>query len=151
MQKLEILNHVKGALSARIAEAELELASLRASQRTDTKSSAGDKHETSRAMAQLEIERQLERISGARSLLDLAGKVVLDRACDEVGFGNLVKTSAGLYFLAVGFGRVDLDLDTAAICYCISMQSPIGLALKGLAVGAAFEFQGRSVRIESIE
>jgi len=149
MEKLEILNHVKGALSARIAEAEAELASLRASQRTDTKSSAGDKHETSRAMAQLEIERQLERISGARSLLDLAGKVVLDRACDEVGFGNLVKTSEGLYFLAVGFGRVELD--TTSTCYCISMQSPIGSALKGLAVGAAFEFQGRSVRIESIE
>lgn len=147
MDKLDILDHIKGDLLARIKEADAELASLQTSQRSDTKSSAGDKHETSRAMAQLEIERQLERIAGARALLDLADKVVLDRACDKIGFGNLVTTSTGLYFVALAFGRVVLQGKT---CYCISLQSPIGTALKGLSKGEGFEFQGRTVLVEHI-
>ena len=151
--KVDILERLKAALRAQVAEIEQQLVSLRGSQRTDTKSSAGDKHETGRAMVQLEIERALVQLSRVNEQLVSVEQVVVDRARDRVGFGNLVGTSAGTYFVAVGFGRLTTSGDAARTAatepvYCVSLESPVGQALLGSAVGDAVEFQERTLTVE---
>lgn len=151
--KVGVLKRLKAALLDQVAEVEQQLESLRGSQRADTKSSAGDKHETGRAMVQLEIERALVQLSRVNEQLASVEQVVVDRARDRVGFGNLVGTSAGTYFVAVGFGRLPASDDAARTAakepvYCVSLDSPVGQALLGSAVGAAVEFQGRNLTVE---
>jgi hypothetical protein len=111
---------------------------------SEGKSSAGDKHETGRAMIQLEREKlaqQRERNDQDIKTLDaLKNKTTTV----HIAPGALVNTSLASYFLAVpadAFSHNDKKI------YCISPQSPIGQLLLGKKAGDSFSFRGNSIKV----
>lgn len=111
---------------------------------SEGKSSAGDKHETGRAMIQLEREKlaqQRERNDQDIKTLDaLKNKTTTV----YIAPGALVNTSLASYFLAVpadAFSHNDKKI------YCISPQSPIGQLLLGKKAGESFSFRGNSIKV----
>ena len=124
-------------LTERIADLKNRIAAITESRNSETKSSAGDKYETSRAMMQMEEDKvmaQLELAKQMQSQLRQLDPTVKD---DTIRLGSLVKTRARNYYLSIGLGKLVLD---KTIYYSISTDSPIGKLLLGNEKGVTIVF-----------
>ena len=142
--KAALLAQLLQHLEQNIAETEQAIASAKESRDNESKSSAGDKYETGRAMMQIELEnngRQLEKSRLAKQeLLQLD----LLETHSVAGPGSLVYTNEGTYFISIGFGKLELEEQPY---YAISLASPIGQALKQAKVGDRVSFQGKVLEV----
>lgn len=114
----------------------------------ETKSSAGDKYETSREMIQQDLDRlrrQLEEAGKDRLILTEIEN--LNSGSKQIKAGSLVETDQGIYFIAVGVGKVSIEGKTV---FAVSLQSPIAQRLMGKQVGGVLEFNGKSQLIHQI-
>ncbi len=103
---------------------------------SETKSSAGDKHETGRAMLQLEMEKASQQLAGINQMKMLLSKLSLETSL-VAKLGSLIITDNTNYFLAISAGEIKIN-DT--IYYAISPSSPIGRLLLGKKVGDTVNF-----------
>ncbi len=145
--KRECTRHIAQHIDAKIQVAKAELNSLIASKNSDTKSSAGDKHETGRAMMQLEVDNaqsQLGKVQKQKQ--DLAGISTVSTS-ESVAAGSLVATNQGLFFISVGIGKLDQEGHTF---YAISLGSPLGQALHHRKIGDRFLFMGKEYTVEGV-
>lgn len=124
----------------RMEQVEAGIADARASAQSDTKSSAGDKHETSRAMAQLEIEKQQVSLGNLLAMQDVLQRLDPTRTNTRMGEGALVRTDSGLFYVAVGLGRIVV---AGQEVHVISPQAPLMAVLKGVDIGGSALFNGR--------
>ncbi|XLS29109.1 3-oxoacyl-ACP synthase [Flavobacteriaceae bacterium M23B6Z8] len=111
---------------------------------SETKSSAGDKHETGRAMLQLEREktgRQLAEIEREQQLLS---KISSETLNSLVRPGSLVITSQANYYISISAGKLEKD---GIIYYAVSPLAPIAQVLTGNKVGGEIVFQGKTIQI----
>lgn len=104
---------------------------------SESKSSAGDKYETGRAMAQLERDRNAQLLAGALQLDRDLQQVVVDKTYKSVQPGSVVTTNRGTYFVSIGAGKLSLQ---GTDYFAVSAGSPIALALAGQKVGAVTTF-----------
>jgi transcription elongation GreA/GreB family factor len=131
----------------RIAVLEAQLQSIQEARNNETKSTAGDKHETGRAMMQIEEKNHQAQLAEARRVQDALRHIDPSRHSDRIGPGSLVQTPNGTYFIAIGLGKVQLE---AGLFYCVSAGSPIAQALSGKQAGDAVAFNGRKLVIEGV-
>ena len=105
---------------------------------SESKSSAGDKHETGRAMIQLEREKLgvqlLETESNYRKILTLKN----NQSSIIVGIGSLVTMNKANYYIAIPLGLCVLGDKSY---YCISPESPVGKLLLGKKLGEIINFK----------
>lgn len=104
---------------------------------SETKSSAGDKHETGRAMLQLEMEKASQQLIGINEMKATLAKINLDSSVN-VKLGSLIITNNAHYFLAISAGEIKIENQ---VYYAISPISPIGRLLLGKRVGDSFNFK----------
>lgn len=145
--KSQLLEHLKNHLDARMQGALAAMQSAQSSANEETKSSAGDKYETGRAMAQIERDRHAQlydQIRQERSVLD---RIDPDFQFQRVGLGTLVKTTTGYFFVSVSVGLVEIE-KTKIIA--VSPQSPLGASLMGKQAGDSFMFQQKKCNIEEV-
>lgn len=84
------------------------MASNQKSLESETKSSAGDKHETGRAMLQLEMEKASQQLLFVEQMKDILRKIDIEDRSNSAIQGSLVITTSGKYFLAIGLGTVNI-------------------------------------------
>jgi hypothetical protein len=114
---------------------------------SETKSSAGDKHETGRAMLQLEMEKASQQFSSISSKQEVLQKIDIQKK-NEIGkLGSLVVTSQGSYFLAISIGLIALDTKDY---FVISPSSPIGKLLLVKIKGETFMFNNKKIQVLKI-
>jgi transcription elongation GreA/GreB family factor len=145
--KVSIIQHLREILQKRINDLSTEIANAQAAANEETKSSAGDKYETGRAMSQLNIEmfgRQQEQLFNEIAVVERIDSQVLSQS---VGLGTLVNTSMGIFFVSVGAGKVTVDGQTIM---AISPQSPVGVLLLNRKAGDVFSFRGQNISILDI-
>lgn len=145
--KHNLINHLLDDFNDKIERLQLAINSIKDSRDSNTKSSAGDKYETGRAMAQIEldnVERQLQQTLHLKN--DLL-KIDVSKPYTQVDYGALVQTQAGYYLLAIGLGIVKVGNQPF---YCISSSSPIGKALLGKHPGDIFTFRDTQFTIIAI-
>ena len=121
--------------------------SAKESAQNESKSSAGDKHETGKSLMQLEQEnnaQHLNKMLGLKRVIPILKSYV---NTNRVAMGSLVDTSQGLYFLAMGIGVVDLPKQKV---FVISPTSPVGKMLNGKMVGDEVKLNGKSIIIKEI-
>ena len=107
------------------------------SRNSDTKSSAGDKFETSREMAQIEISKiEKEIIKTQQLITDLTSKS-----------SQLIITDKGAFLISIPFGKLVV---TSTEVYCISNSAPITKQLLNTEVSANFEYRGVAYNILNI-
>lgn len=124
------------------------IAESREAANSETKSSAGDKYETTREMMQAEIERLGQQVDEVAKLRE--GLYATERALPgtEATLGSMVKTNRATYFLAVGLGKVVIS---GIEVFVISTASPIGQLLLGKTVGEQIVFNGVTQQILEVE
>lgn len=126
MNKSEILKVIHDKLSEKIAQLEHLIAETRAAN-NETKSSMGDKYETSREMVQQEINNlQVQLNENLRAKNSL--KLINTNLHQTVGLGSLVETDQGLFYIAVSLGSVEHDQRKI---FLISPESPLAKAMTG--------------------
>ncbi len=134
-------------LAERIKYAEAGVAEAMEAGRSDTKSSAGDKHETGRAMAQLELEKQQAALGHLLILVRAFRGIDPDRRHFHIERGALIQMEQGLFYVVVALGKVQVkDHDVMVI----SPESPLLAALVPMNVGELREFKGTSYRLIDI-
>lgn len=145
--KNELFLFCQAYVSKRIHRLTKQLDGLKASLGSETKSSAGDKHETGRAMLQLEQEKLGKQLHEAETLHRVLQQVPKDRKPEKAALGSLVTTDKNRYYIAVSAGKHEVD---DWIVYCISASTPIGKLMLGKQVGDEFLFNGVRQRILEI-
>ncbi len=113
----------------------------------ETKSSAGDKHETSRAMAQLETEKLTNQLTEALKLLTVLAKVNLSTNNKTIALGSLVVTNKNNFYISISLGKLTIDNETI---FAISTLSPIGKLLLTKKEGTTFNFNSKNYTISKI-
>ena len=147
MQKPALIAHLNAMLAAKASDLATEIAATLEARNSDTKSSAGDKHEVSRAMVQQELDQLETQLAKVQMMQQELARVPLDRVYEHAGFGSLVNTDQSNYFIAVGLGAVEVDGER---CFAVSLASPIGQALKDKKAGDAVDFNGKRITVEKI-
>lgn len=120
---------------------------LQESLTTETKSSAGDKHETGRAMLQLEREKAGQQLAEIENVKNALAQINIKKVSETVILGSLVYTSQFNYFIAISAGLLKVDSETF---YAISPQTPMGQLLLGKCVGDRVDFRKQIIVVEEI-
>ena len=118
----------------------------RESSKEETKSSAGDKYETARAMIQQEIDKysmQLHDAEKQKALL--SGLPVTEDSI--IRNGSLILTNKGNFFISISLGQLTIDNKNY---FAISSASPIGAILLNKRKGDTFQFRGNEYQIENV-
>jgi hypothetical protein len=92
----------------------------------ETKGSVGDKHETGRAMAQLEVEKASKILNETKQMSSILQLLKPEKTKMKAELGALVETDLGIFYLSTGIGKIEIDNQ---IVFCIGMNSPIGKSL----------------------
>ena len=142
--KEQIRSQLIAGLDEKITLLHKEIASTQESRNADTKSSAGDKYETGRAMAQMELEKNQATLSRTIKLRKELLMMDLEKKFDKVEFGSLVFTKQGNYLISFGLGKITVSKQDY---YAISLGSPIGKALYQKSAGDIVVFQGREILV----
>ena len=133
MNKSDYLNITKEVLFEKINVIEEALKDTQSSANSDTKSSAGDKHETSRAMAHIENERLAGQLANLQAQLDVLYKINPEISSEKVSFGSVVKTETNTFFISTGLGKIE---NNGNPFFAIASNSPIGMKMIGKKIGA---------------
>lgn len=131
----------------RIDTARQAMESAQESANSESKSSAGDKYETGRAMAQLERDRHAQLLAEARKMAQELTRLNVNRDYDTVQPGSLVATDRGTFFISISAGKLTSDgLD----CFAVSPASPVAAALTGHWAGETITFNKVAYQILSV-
>lgn len=111
------------------------------------RSTAGDKHDTERAMVQLEQEKLGKQLLQVDLLKPVLEKIKIGASSEKIALGSWVVTNTASYFIAVSAGAYTTNGSTV---FCISPKSPIGQELLGKAVGESIMFRDEEQHILEI-
>jgi transcription elongation GreA/GreB family factor len=145
--KQEIYTQLISTIDTKIKEITQRLFEARESRDNESKSSAGDKHETSRAMIQIEIDKAEIQLDKNLQLKNELQKINLQKEFNQIEPGSLVFTNYETYFISIGLGKLLVDEEEF---YAISLASPIGQALKNKKLNETILFNKRKYVIEKI-
>jgi hypothetical protein len=129
LSKPEIYSACLNQLENKISDLKRTFQEITEEAKTDSKSSAGDKHETSRAMMQMEqekISRQIENTIEQKNHLE---KINNGQSTEKIINGSLILTDHGYFFLSIGMGKIMLNNMPV---FVLSPESPLGEKLLGL-------------------
>ncbi|WP_179317240.1 3-oxoacyl-ACP synthase [Winogradskyella undariae] len=114
---------------------------------SETKSSAGDKHETGRAMLQLEREKAGNQLSEIENQKQILHKINTESKHNKVVFGSVVQTTTSNYFIAISAGKITVNNTSY---YAISAVTPIAQLLLSKRVGDEVVFRDQKYIIETV-
>jgi transcription elongation GreA/GreB family factor len=124
------------------------IADINNSLTSETKSSAGDKHETGRAMLQLEREKAGNQLAELQKSQEILKKIDTNAQHQKIALGSVVKTSQSNYFIAISAGEFKVG---NATYYAISSATPIAQVLLSKQVGDVVTFRDLSFSIIEIQ
>ncbi len=145
--KQQLHNHCLTYIKDRIDSINHTIASAQQAANDDTKSSAGDKYETTREMMQQETDRNTGLLNEANKLMALLIRIPLNGTSVAAGLGSVAITNNGNFYIAVSAGSATVDGQNY---FAISQASPIGLKLVGCKAGDTFVLNGKQYQIKQV-
>ena len=143
----KIYEHYLRVINDKISLLRHTMDDLKESSSEETKSTAGDKHETALAMLQIEqknVSQQLKEALDQKNSFEQINPTLVKQ---EITKGSLIKTNMGYLFLSVALGKIIVDGITII---AISPRSPLGQKLIGLRVNDTAEINGIRYVVENI-
>ena len=113
----------------------------------ETKSSAGDKHETGRAIIQIEREKLGNQLLLLEKEFQKLRSLKNHYNTGIVSLGSVVRTDKENFYIALAAGPCDIEIHTY---YCISPTSPIGKLLLGKKAKEHINFNSKISTITEI-
>jgi len=145
--KTALLNHCIEVVEKRFSQIKQTIAGIEESLVEESKSSAGDKHETGRAMLQIDRENAGKQLLEIEKLQQLVRKIDINSKSDYVRLGSLVYTNQATYFIGISIGAVTVGKTNYM---CVALNSPIGQLLSGKKKGDMFMFNEKKYSIKSV-
>jgi transcription elongation GreA/GreB family factor len=142
-----LYEHCERFLQERISNIQQAMENARAAQQDDTKSSAGDKYETTREMMTQELENLSTQLHQLLVQLNILQSLQLDKKNESAEAGSLVKTDKGFYFISIGSGTAEIEGKNIV---CISPAAPLAVAMLGKTEGESFLFRNMSYKVLSV-
>jgi transcription elongation GreA/GreB family factor len=146
--KEELLKKCHQFVNNRLQNIEETISSNQTALQSETKSSAGDKHETGRAMLQLEMEKAGQQLANIQQMKETLAKIDVLKKSTNAHLGSLIKTNTGNYFLSVSVGQLKVDNE---LYFAVSVSSPIGKLLLGKSVNEQVMFNSKNIKLLSIK
>ena len=134
-------------LKKRLQTVEAVISSNQKALQSETKSSAGDKHETGRAMLQLEMEKAGQQLAGIMQMKDTLAKLTVLKTSKNACLGSIIVTDKVCYFLSISAGQLVV---ADKIYFAISISSPMGALLLGKQENEEVVFNGKIILINGI-
>lgn len=147
-EKEILYKHCSAYIQGRINRLREEIALAQHSANEETKRSMGDKYETSRAMTQLDIERNMVQLKEAEKINTVLQNISIDQSSDRISPGSLIKTTKGVFYIGISIGVVKLDNKEYLI---VSADSPVGKLLLGKKKGDTFRWSTKDYTILDVE
>jgi len=145
--KETLFKQCESFVNKRLQTIEEALSSNQKALQAETKSSAGDKHETGRAMLQLEMEKASQQLIGVDEMKITLAKIDIFKQHNIVHLGSIVETDHFNYFLSISAGKLTTHEKDY---FAVSISSPIGKRLLGKKTGEQFTFNGSTTKIIAI-
>src|SRR5690606_40583456 len=121
--KRSLLTACKKYVNQRIKNAQEAIVSASDAAADDTKSSAGDKFETTREMMQQELNRHQQLLADAQRMEQVLTNLDIRIDDGPAKLGSLISTSHGSFFIAISIGQLQID---GTSYWVISPASPLG-------------------------
>ncbi|MCX3266657.1 hypothetical protein [Pedobacter agri] len=131
----------------RIENIEYSMLQARQASNDDTKSSAGDKYETTREMMQQEMDRNSKLLYEAGQQKIALQQIENVDAAKEVKNGSLILTSNGNFYISISAGELNVDGEKFI---AVSQAAPIGRAFLNAKVGDELSFNGNKYLVKEI-
>nr|WP_321234053.1 3-oxoacyl-ACP synthase [uncultured Psychroserpens sp.] len=128
----------------RLQAVQKTIAEIQESLTSETKSSAGDKHETGRAMLQLEREKAGQQLAEIQKINQLLSIIDISKSTEIIGIGSIVYTTQANYFITISAGEIKIDDHSF---YAISANTPIAKLLLGKTKGDQIQFRNQDFEI----
>ena len=136
LQKSDVISELLSQLNNKLKFLNQNLESAIISRNSDTKSSAGDKFETSREMAQIEIRKlETEILKAQQFIQDL-----------QENKADLIITETEIFLISIPFGKIAINSKTV---YCISNSAPISKPLLNTKISTGFNYRGVDYKVVS--
>ncbi len=147
--KQHLLSHCEQLVEDKLQKIKQSVADIVESLESETKSTAGDKHETDRAMMDIEREQLGARLDVAEKQQQIL-KSIRQRDVKHsktIHIGSLVNSNKAVYYIAVSLGTITLEGQQV---YVISKESPIGLLLMNKTEKDIIEFNGEQITVKKV-
>ena len=148
IMKQRLLTYCLTLANKRTIALENELNASREGSQSESKSSAGDKHETGRAMMHLEQEKLHKQLAEAQTVVADLERIDASAAHTQIGLGTLVKTDKAMFLLAAGIGKVEFE---GATYFVVSTKAPIAAQFLRKSVGDKVNMNGTVYDIQSVQ
>ena len=147
MTKQEIIDTCITQVEEKLKRLRASMQELQQANADNTKSTAGDKHETARAMVHLEQEKLGNQLIIEGGILnDLERMDGLPQ--EQAQFGTVITTDKGMFLLGAACGKVTLG---SGFVFGVSMQSPLAKAMLGKKQGEKTIVNGNSYLLQFIQ
>ncbi|MFI2741697.1 3-oxoacyl-ACP synthase [Zhouia sp. PK063] len=123
------------------------IAMLEESLQSETKSSAGDKHETGRASIQLEREKAGVQLMEAEKIQQQLQRISTENTPATVQLGSVIITNKYHYFIAIPAGKITAD---GMNFFAIGNDAPIAKMMLGKSVNDTITFNKQQFTITAI-
>ena len=146
--KTKLLQHCQKQVENRYSKIKQTIADIDESLLEESKSSSGDKHETGRAMLQIDRENTGKQLNEIEKSVQLLKKIDVNAISDYARLGSLVYTDRFIYFISLSIGTVQIG----KIDYlCVALNSPVGLLISGKMKGDEFNLNGTIYKITDVK
>jgi len=112
---------------------------------SESKSSAGDKYETSRAMNHLAKDMHAAQLAANRRELEALMNINCNRIAEKIGTGCFIKTAEVSFFIAAGLGKIVMDGQPV---FLLSPAAPLSALLFKKNKGDELLFNKQQLMIE---
>ena len=142
--KQSLIEQCEEFVQQKIDVAEKLMNEAQDSANNETKSSAGDKFETGRAMMHAERDKNAQQLSEAMKVKMQLDRLKRAESSEKVTFGSVVMTSFGNYFVSISAGRIFVDDEKY---FAISPQAPLAKSFLQKEVGDVVDFNDQKIKI----
>jgi len=144
IDKYLLHTHCQSLVLAKADEINLAIKNTREASNNDTKSSMGDKYETSREMLQQDLNRLQQQLAETNLMLFSLNALKIKINPLGIDVGVMVHTTIGVFYIAVSLGNVLFQLKQIQV---ISQASPLAKILKGKKTGDSFTLNAQTQKI----
>ncbi|HLP50869.1 MAG TPA: hypothetical protein VK154_08290 [Chitinophagales bacterium] len=134
-------------IEQRIATAQLALDMANSSANEETKSSAGDKYETTREMIQQDVDKHSAALAEAVKQKQLLQLINADKPTDKIQPGSLVITDKNSFYISISAGTIMMG-DKKYLA--VAASSPIGIKMIDRKAGDSFVFNNITQQIKEV-
>jgi hypothetical protein len=145
--KMVLFQECMRFVEKRINNTTIALNEVQESFDSETKSTAGDKHDTALAMMQLEAEQISKQLSEATKLKQSLLPIDPFESHSASRLGSLVIASNGNFYIAISAGKIEIE---GAVFFAVSPFSPMGQVLMDKKAGDSAKFNDLKITIKEI-